>query len=222
MKIIGHRGARGLAPENTLLSIGHALDHHVDEIEVDVRITADNVAVLHHNRDIRVGEIKRCIATTNFGELRKIKSDLATLEEALDFIHSQCPLIIEVKPGEPIQPVVKVLRQYFASGRHMPAGILLESKSQRTLREIHQVLPDVELVVAEKWSGVKAHFRAKELGATRLAMRSWWLYRGFLKAMQRRGYKMSVYTMNDPKKVAKWQPYLDGVFTDYPDRYEKQ
>jgi glycerophosphoryl diester phosphodiesterase len=222
MKIIGHRGARGLAPENTLLSIGHALDHHVDEIEVDVRITADNVAVLHHNRDIRVGEIKRRIATRNFGELRKIKSDLATLEEALDFIHSQCPLIIEVKPGEPIQPVVKVLRQYFASGRHMPAGILLESKSQRTLREIHQVLPDVELVVAEKWSGVKAHFRAKELGATRLAMRSWWLYRGFLKAMQRRGYKMSVYTMNDPKKVAKWQPYLDGVFTDYPDRYEKQ
>jgi len=49
MKIIGHRGARGLAPENTIASLMKAIEHHVDEIECDVRVTKDQVAVLMHN-----------------------------------------------------------------------------------------------------------------------------------------------------------------------------
>jgi glycerophosphoryl diester phosphodiesterase len=220
MKIIGHRGARGLAPENTLASLAHALKHHVDEIEVDVRITADNVAVLHHDATVQVGDNKQQIATHTLAQLRKLKPDLATLDEGLNFLEARCPLMIEVKPGESVAPVVAVLQSYFKSGRYQTHNIYLESKSQQTLRELHHAFPKVELVVAEKWSGVRAHLRAKELGATRLAMRSWWLYPSFLRAMQRRGYKISAYTMNDPKKVAKWQPYLDGVFTDRPDLFE--
>jgi len=53
LKIVGHRGARGLAPENTLAAIDKALEHQVDEIEIDVRITADNIAVLAHDPWIR-------------------------------------------------------------------------------------------------------------------------------------------------------------------------
>ncbi len=45
----GHRGARGLAPENTLAAFERALAIGVDTLESDVHLTADGVAVLHHD-----------------------------------------------------------------------------------------------------------------------------------------------------------------------------
>src|SRR5262249_40670907 len=45
----GHRGARGLKPENTLPSFEVALDWGVDSIETDVHLTRDNVPVLAHD-----------------------------------------------------------------------------------------------------------------------------------------------------------------------------
>src|SRR5204863_10044856 len=45
----GHRGARGLRPENTLPSFEAALDAGVTSIETDVHLTADNVPVLYHD-----------------------------------------------------------------------------------------------------------------------------------------------------------------------------
>jgi len=45
----GHRGARGLAPENTLPAFQKALDLGVDTIECDMAITKDGVVVIHHD-----------------------------------------------------------------------------------------------------------------------------------------------------------------------------
>jgi glycerophosphoryl diester phosphodiesterase len=45
----GHRGARGLAPENTLPAFQKALDLGVDTIECDMGITKDGVVVIHHD-----------------------------------------------------------------------------------------------------------------------------------------------------------------------------
>ncbi len=45
----GHRGARGLAPENTLPSFQRALDLDVTTIECDMAITKDGVVVIHHD-----------------------------------------------------------------------------------------------------------------------------------------------------------------------------
>ena len=45
----GHRGARGLAPENTLPAYQRALDLGVDTLECDMAITKDGVVVMHHD-----------------------------------------------------------------------------------------------------------------------------------------------------------------------------
>ena len=45
----GHRGARGLVPENTLPAFQKALDLGVDTIECDMAITKDGVVVIHHD-----------------------------------------------------------------------------------------------------------------------------------------------------------------------------
>ena len=45
----GHRGARGLAPENTLTAFARALDIGVSTLELDIGVTRDGVVVVHHD-----------------------------------------------------------------------------------------------------------------------------------------------------------------------------
>ena len=47
MLVIGHRGAAGARPENTLSAIGYALNLGVDGVEVDVRLLEDTLILLH-------------------------------------------------------------------------------------------------------------------------------------------------------------------------------
>jgi glycerophosphoryl diester phosphodiesterase len=217
MNIIGHRGARGLAPENTLASIQKALDCGVDEVEVDVRITRDGVPVLSHDRLIVVESKPLLISSHALAELRTSMPELATLEEAIAAVKGRAVLRIEIKHGEPVGPVADVIMHL-----DRPAKLRIGSKSQRVLRESHALLPDIPKVVIEPWSGVRAHFRARQIGTKHLSMRAWWLWRGFLRSMHRRGYQIDPYTMNDPRKVAKWAPYISGIVTDYPDRFKTQ
>ena len=48
----GHRGARGLAPENTLPAFAAALSVGVTTLELDVGVTRDGVVVVHHDRKL--------------------------------------------------------------------------------------------------------------------------------------------------------------------------
>ena len=48
-KIIGHRGAKDLAPENTMHSLEEAIKHNIKWIEVDVKISKDNIPFLLHD-----------------------------------------------------------------------------------------------------------------------------------------------------------------------------
>jgi glycerophosphoryl diester phosphodiesterase len=46
---IAHRGGAGLRPENTLAAFAHAIELGCDGAELDVQLSADGVAVVHHD-----------------------------------------------------------------------------------------------------------------------------------------------------------------------------
>ncbi|MDB5164934.1 MAG: glycerophosphoryl diester phosphodiesterase [Candidatus Saccharibacteria bacterium] len=222
MKIIGHRGAKGLAPENTLEALKLGLKHHVDELEFDLRVTKDNVVILHHDPEITdpSGD-KLEITAFSFDELLSHKPDLATFEQVLKTIGHPVPLYVEIKPGVPLPPIIKILKSYLGHG-WQPEHFLLASFSQKTLLALHEALPEIEIVVLEKWSGVRATHRARQLGTKRISMNEMWLWWGFIRQMSRGGYQLSAYTLNDPVKAANWARHgLYGVVTDYPDLFEK-
>ena len=50
VEVHGHRGARGLRPENTIPGFVHALELGVDAIELDVGMSADGTVVLNHDQ----------------------------------------------------------------------------------------------------------------------------------------------------------------------------
>ncbi len=222
MKIVGHRGAKGLAPENTVASLLKAIEHNVDEIEFDLRVTKDNKVVLHHDPEITDASGNSFkIETTTLAELSKHKSDLALFDEALKAINHRVTILVEVKPHVAIKPVVAAIKGALSSGWE-PNEIVIGSFSQKTLRALHTDLPELQTVVIERWSGVRARFRARQVNAKRLNMNQRWLWWGFIRAVKRGGYELYPYTMNDSAKAYQWDKYgIAGVITDYPDRFEK-
>src|ERR1044071_1736878 len=52
IKIVDHRGAGGLAPENTLDAIDSGLKYKAEYIEIDIRQTMDNEIVVIHDRSV--------------------------------------------------------------------------------------------------------------------------------------------------------------------------
>jgi glycerophosphoryl diester phosphodiesterase len=69
----GHRGARGLRPENTLPSFEAALDAGVTSIETDLHLTREGVVVLCH--DPVVGDSRELVRSVVLPELRRYRMD---------------------------------------------------------------------------------------------------------------------------------------------------
>ena len=221
MKIIGHRGARGLAPENTLKSILKALNHNVDEIEFDVRATKDGIIVLCHDEALIDASGNRLvIKNTKYMDLLEHKKDLARLDQAIELVNKKTPLHIEIKPGEPASKVIKIIKSYLNKG-WKNSDFLIASYDVSILLEAQQKLPDIRRVVIEKWSSFRATMHAKQVNTKRLSMNHLWLWSFFIKSMSKSGWQLSAYTLNDPKKAKKWAKYgLYGVVTDFPDQFE--
>jgi glycerophosphoryl diester phosphodiesterase len=219
MLVIGHRGAKGLAPENTAASLQAALDCNVDGIEFDVRTSSDGVPVLVHNITIGVKGIDLVVRKTNFKDLKLANKDLLTLDEALRLIKNRCLVIIEIKPGSDIGPVIECLRNRLRNEWELK-NLSISSFSFSVLSKLNREYPELRLIVNEAWSGVRAGFRAKKLKTIYITMNQRWLWSGYVSAVKRNGYKLSAYTINDPAKAARWARHgLYAVITDFPDRF---
>ena len=211
MLIIGHRGAKGLAPENTLESFQVALDNHVDMIELDIRTSSDGEMVVHHDASVQGLEI----VSTQYADLKKAKLDLVTLHDAIEFIDGRCPIVIEIKKGAYIAKFVEAFK-----ANPLPRGTMIASFNLPILKVIKNNFPELTLVVNESWSGVRGSMRCKKLGTIYLTMNQRWLWFGFIKSMSRSGYKLSAYPLNDAAKAKKWSGCgLFAAITDRPDLY---
>ena len=113
MVVYGHRGARGLAPENTLPGFQVALKHHVDAVDLDIVMTKDGVLVAYHdlilNSDItrdtkgywldKDAEIKvkdltlQQLQTYDVGRIRPLSTYAATYPSQIPEDHTFIPTL---------------------------------------------------------------------------------------------------------------------------------
>ncbi len=220
MKIIGHRGAAGLATENTLDAITHGLQNRVDEVEIDVRVTKDDVPVLIHDEYLRSAGGERLeVANSTYKQLKDLDNQIATLAEAIELIDRLVPLFLDIKPDVYTQPILNVLDEFFAKG-WTADDFVISSKDYFLLEALHRAIPEVTKCVQEPWSSMRAVVRARRVNTKRLSMNHRWLWSGFIKHMDRRGWLLSAYTVNNPQRISGWKKHgLYGVFTDRPDLF---
>lgn len=228
MKIIGHRGAKGIAPENTLEAFQKAIDVGVDQIETDVRLTQDGRLVLVHKHLPVAGGRPLRVAQSSYDVLMSHDSAIVTLEEAIEFINRRVRLMIEVKKGVPTAPVIDVVKRYLKKG-WQPSDFMFNSASYRILNELRLALPEIERVIQGNWSGMRVQFLARRLQTPYILLDQQYLWWGYVAVVSRR-YKLMTYTYFgtlmpwfDHFRARKWEKYgLYAVITDYPDRYRQK
>jgi len=117
MMIMGHRGAKALEPENTLLSIRRAMEIGVDAVEIDVHLTKDKeVVVIHDSTVDRTTNGKGPVGSYTLEEIKKLDAGkgekIPTLEEVIEFVKDKVRLIIELKEEGTEDKVVELIKRY--------------------------------------------------------------------------------------------------------------
>jgi glycerophosphoryl diester phosphodiesterase len=133
MQILGHRGARGEAPENTLAGFAHARRIGLTAIELDVRLTKDDAVVILHDATVdRTTDGRGPVGELTLAEVTALdaRADfpgwpeacvIPRLGDVLDLTHDMELLQIEFKSDTPDRLDRLVQR---VVGELAPRGIL--------------------------------------------------------------------------------------------------
>lgn len=118
--VVGHRGARALWPENTMLSFQKAIELGVDGIETDVQMTADGQLVLiHDDRVDRTTNGNGLVQSQSLAELRQLDAGqgqkIPLVSEFLDLVRGTDLLLnVEMKDYRPeaVNQTIAMLAAY--------------------------------------------------------------------------------------------------------------
>lgn len=227
--IVGHRGARGLAAENTILGFEKAMEYDIDMIEFDIRQTKDDVLVVIH-KHLRTPDGRSLVVRkTDYAELLRHDPDIPTAEAVITAINRRVRLMVEIKPDVDPAPVVELIK-HFLQSRWQPGDFMFNSSRYSTLLYCRQEIPEVDRLIQGNWSGVRATYLARKLQTPYILLDQRYLWWGFVRAVTRRGYKLFTYTYpwfeREPyrhHKAIRWlKDGLYGIVTDYPDHYAKK
>lgn len=100
--IVGHRGAEGYAPENTLLSFQKAIEIGCQRTELDVRLSRDDEVIVIHDANVdRTTNGKGFVNEMTLEEIKKLNcprdQKIPTLQEVIDLCKGRIDLQIELK-----------------------------------------------------------------------------------------------------------------------------
>ena len=219
---IGHRGAMGHAPENTLASFARALALGAPCVELDVQAVDGRLLVFHDDRLERCTNGRGTFAEASFEALRALDAGngerIPTLEEVLALIAGRAGVNIELKGPGTVAPVAAFLAQRRADGD--PNRMLLVSSFDLPrLRELRTRDPDVRIaLLCRRWSRDSVP-DALRLGAWAIHLAISQANPGRVAEVQAAGLRCHVYTANQPVDIARLREMgVDGVFSDFPER----
>ena len=220
--VIGHRGAAGHAPENTLRSIEFALEAGADAVEIDVRLEKA-IIVLHDDTLERTTSGSGHYKSTSLEALRSLDAGggerIPLLQEVVDLIDGRIDLNVEVKEPGIAGPVIDGLLNMTSSQAHWRSRVLLSSFDETTTYQLAQKRGDMRLGILYEDGFENALNRAKTLGAYSLHMSLRSLDSGDIARAHQSDIAVFVYTVNEQADMLRCaEARVDGVFSDYPDR----
>lgn len=223
MLIIGHRGARGYEPENTLRSFARAIDMGVDMIELDVHVIKTGELVVMHDAKVdRTTNGKGYIRDMTFEQLRKLDAGngekVPTLAEVCELVDRRVPVNIELKVPGTAGPTAQLIAQFMQEHGWQPDDFLVSSFNHHELRAFHQLLPDIR--IGAEIDGIPLDYATfgEELGCYSINIGHEFITQEYIDDTHRRGLKMLVWTVNDTDEVTEFEAMgVDGIFSDIPD-----
>jgi len=216
---IGHRGAKGHLPENTLPSFERAIELGCDWVELDVYAVENELLVIHDEKVDRTTNGRGYIKDLSLADLRALDAGegarIPTLREVLDLTARRCQVNVELKGEQTAEPVCELLSEYCNHG-WQTEDFLISSFSHGLLAEcdaryrrgalFSKPLPD-------QWQ------RAERLGAWSVNFDQRHITGELVTEAHARGYIVLTYTANTPGDIQRVIACgVDGIFSDFPDR----
>ncbi len=137
---IGHRGAKGLEPENTLRSIRRALDLGVDGVEIDVYFVDGQLVVIHDDTLERTTNGRGRVEEQSFDYLRSLDAGkgekIPTLCEVFETVNRRAFINIELKGRNTAMPVFELIEEYCDSKGWKKEDFLVSSFDHRELGKL--------------------------------------------------------------------------------------
>lgn len=220
MFIIGHRGAAGIAPENSLKAIEVAKKNNVDAIECDIQTTSDGRLVLWHDESmLRLAEDPRQISDLTFKQVRALKTiykqKIPTLEEALEKA-GNTPLVIEGKGRDWAEPLAKIIKS------HKGARPKVISTNHGELLNLSSLVKSVETYAIDDLHPIEVMGVARSLGFSGISTGAW-QYNPFVYFHAKRlGLKLITSPINNKITLRVFNILYPKaqITTDFPDRFK--
>lgn len=218
MKIIGHRGARGLVDENTVASVRRGLAEGADGVEFDVWTTIDGIPVVGHDRNFkRMTGVSLDIPKSYYSEIKQLETlhghKIPTAKGLIDEIGDHF-FIFEIKDHHLTKPVLQLLDQSSSK------NFTVTSYNKPALLELKKSRPNMGLYAATDARPLKTiHFAARHnlAGVTLNKMSftplAYW-------AARHNDLRIRLFTVNSKfyMRLIKLLSLRLDIITDYPDR----
>ncbi len=238
-KVISHRGANKVAPQNTIPAFLKSIEIGVDGFETDIHLTADGIPVLCHNYTIdetsdgqgKINDMSlERLNTYDFGSYfhEKFKgTKIPTLEDFLSLCETADIEIMNIEIKPPLDGNMEIVSKTIeASKAHgLFDKLLISSFDVNVIKECKNVDPKCK--TGFLYSPDKPHFftkmlfnyveYAKEIGADYLHPHSMTVTKKFVEKLHKNGIGVNVWTVNNPDTVNKLLAMgVDGLITDVP------
>lgn len=220
---IGHRGACGYEPENTLRSFSKAIELNVDMIEFDVMQCASGEIVVIHDETVdRTTNGHGRVCDLTLTELKKLDAGkgetIPTLREVLNLVSRRCKVNIEIKDFNIASKVYLIVEDYIKNHDWAPDYFLISSFEFTEIKEFKKFSKNIktELLFYEFADYIKI---AQEFNSNFIGIYKDLVNNQLLEDAHKNKIKVLVYTVNDIKEIEFLKNLgVDGIFSDYPDR----
>ena len=215
---IGHRGAKGYEPENTLISFEKAIDLSVDGIELDVHLSLDGKLIVIHDKTIdRTTNGKGFVKNLTASQLKKL--EIPTLTEVLDLVNRRCFVNIELKEIGTSKPVVELITHYISKKNWNYTDFLVSSFDWKMLEEVQLLNPKIRIGVLTEEAVEKALAFAKKIKAFSIHPDYHLLSKENVALMQKNEFEVYPWTVNSKADIQKTTAFhVNGIISDFPDR----
>ena len=213
---VGHRGAMGVEPENTLRSFVRADREGLDYIELDLHLSKDGELVVMHDPKVdRTTDGTGAIGELTLAELRTLDAGegerVPLFDEVVDAVRA--PIQAEIKD----RAAARVLCARLVE-RGLQERVTVISFHDDALRETAQLLPEQPLVVVAGRSSPRAPERAAALGAGMVSLELGAFDADTVTRCHRNGVRVISWTVNTAAELQQAVTLgLDGIVTDVPE-----
>ena len=221
---VGHRGAAGHEPENTLRSFRKALDLGADMVELDVHLCGTGELVVIHDETVdRTTDGSGSVRDMPFDELRGLDAGkgerIPTLREVLDLLDGRAGVNIELKALGTAEPVHEAIRDAIGRPGWSHESILVTSFHLGELTELRGLSDEARIGVLVSGDPREVLEYAELIGAYSVNPHFGRTSREFVVDAHGRGLKVFVWTVNELGDIERMKAMgVDGIISDYPDR----